>query len=98
VVRGRIGGRDPRLGLHVGALALAPLSIVQAVLSGGLVFLAVLAEGFFEFKLGRWQWFGVVITAAGLAVIGQRADRPRGRAPVAAVRDVSSRSWTAAGS
>jgi len=31
-------------GLHVGALALAPLSIVQAVLSGGLVFLAVLAE------------------------------------------------------
>ena len=31
-------------GLHVGALALAPLSIVQAVLSGGLVFLAVFAE------------------------------------------------------
>ena len=28
-------------GLHVGALSLAPLSIVQAVLSGGLVFLAV---------------------------------------------------------
>ena len=30
--------------LHAGALARAPLSIVQAVLSGGLVFLAVLAE------------------------------------------------------
>lgn len=29
--------------LHIGALALAPLSIVQAVLSGGLVLLAVLA-------------------------------------------------------
>jgi drug/metabolite transporter (DMT)-like permease len=56
--------------LHVGALALAPLSIVQAVLSGGLVFLAVLAERFFDFKLGRWQWFGVLITAAGLVVIG----------------------------
>ena len=56
--------------LHVGALALAPLSIVQAVLSGGLVFLAVLAERFFDFQLGRWQWFGVLITAAGLAVIG----------------------------
>jgi drug/metabolite transporter (DMT)-like permease len=56
--------------LHVGALALAPLSIVQAVLSGGLVFLAVIAERFFDFKLGRWQWFGVLITAAGLAVIG----------------------------
>src|SRR4029079_15844884 len=56
--------------LHVGALALAPLSVVQAVLSGGLVFLAVLAERFFDLRLGRWQWFGVTITAAGLAVIG----------------------------
>jgi drug/metabolite transporter (DMT)-like permease len=46
------------------------LSIVQAVLSGGLVFLAVLAERFFGFQLGRWQWFGVTITAVGLAVIG----------------------------
>jgi hypothetical protein len=34
-------------GLHVAALALAPLSIVQAVLSGGLVFLAVFAERYF---------------------------------------------------
>jgi drug/metabolite transporter (DMT)-like permease len=56
--------------LHVGALSLAPLSIVQAVLSGGLVFLAVLAERYFGFHLGRRQWVGVTITAAGLAVIG----------------------------
>jgi drug/metabolite transporter (DMT)-like permease len=56
--------------LHVGALALAPLSIVQAVLSGGLVFLAVFAERFFGFRLGRRQWAGVTVTAAGLAVIG----------------------------
>src|SRR6185437_7254524 len=56
-------------GLHVGALALAPLSIVQAVLSGGLVFLAVLAERYFGFRLGRRQWVGVIITAVGLAVI-----------------------------
>src|SRR5512133_634869 len=56
--------------LHVGALSLAPLSIVQAVLSGGLVFLAVLAERFFGFQLGRRQWVGVTITAAGLVVIG----------------------------
>ena len=55
--------------LHVGALALAPLSIVQAVLSGGLVFLAVLAERYFGFHLGRRQWVGVTITAAGLVVI-----------------------------
>jgi hypothetical protein len=44
-------------GLHVGALALAPLSIVQAVL-------------YFGFRLGRRQWIGVIVTAAGLAVIG----------------------------
>jgi drug/metabolite transporter (DMT)-like permease len=56
--------------LHVGALSLAPLSIVQAVLSGGLVFLAVFAERFFGFQLGRRQWVGVTITAAGLVVIG----------------------------
>ena len=55
--------------LHVGALALAPLSSVQAVLAGGLVFLAVLAERYFGFHLGRRQWIGVTVTAAGLAVI-----------------------------
>jgi drug/metabolite transporter (DMT)-like permease len=57
-------------GLHLGALALAPLSIVQAVLSGGLVFLAVFAERFFGFHLGRRQWVGVTVTATGLVVIG----------------------------
>jgi drug/metabolite transporter (DMT)-like permease len=57
-------------GLHVGALSLAPLSVVQAVLSAGLVFLAVLAERYFGFRLGRRQWVGLTITAAGLAVIG----------------------------
>jgi drug/metabolite transporter (DMT)-like permease len=56
--------------LHVGALSLAPLSIVQAVMSGGIVFLAVLGERYFGFRLGPWQWVGVTITGAGLAVIG----------------------------
>jgi drug/metabolite transporter (DMT)-like permease len=60
-------------GLHVGALSLAPLSSVQAVLAGGLVFLAVLAERFFGIRLERRQWTGVAITAAGLAVIGVTA-------------------------
>jgi hypothetical protein len=56
-------------GLHVGALALLPLSVVQAVLAGGLVFLAVLAERYFGFQLGRRQWAGVIVTTCGLAVI-----------------------------
>jgi drug/metabolite transporter (DMT)-like permease len=64
--------------LHVGALSLAPLSIVQAVLSGGLVFLAVLAERFFGFHLGRRQWIGLTITAAGLVVVGLTSHEPHG--------------------
>ncbi len=67
--------------LHVGALALAPLSIVQAVLSAGLVFLAVLAERYFGFHLGRRQWIGVTITAAGLAVIGLTQEAHPGEPP-----------------
>ena len=77
--------------LHVGALALAPLSIVQAVLSGGLVFLAVFAERFFGFRLGRRQWAGVIVTAAGLAIIGvtsgSDADEPREYAVAALIAD-----------
>ncbi len=67
--------------LHVGALALAPLSIVQAVLSGGLVFLAVFAERYFGFRLGRRQWTGVIVTAAGLAVIGLTSGTDGGETP-----------------
>jgi drug/metabolite transporter (DMT)-like permease len=56
--------------LHVGALSLLQLSVVQAVISGGLVFLAVLAERFFGFRLGHRQWVGLALTALGLAVLG----------------------------
>src|SRR3954471_13203875 len=55
--------------LHVGSLALAPLSVVQTVLAGGLVFLAVLAEPLFGFGLGRRQWAGVALTAVGLMLL-----------------------------
>ncbi len=61
-------------GLHVGALALAPLSTVQAVLAGGLVFLAIFAERFFGFQLGRRQWIGLIVTSVGLAIIGVTSD------------------------
>ena len=54
---------------HVAALALAPLSLVQAVISGGLVFLTVLAERFFGFKVGTRQWMGVGLTALGLVLL-----------------------------
>src|SRR5688572_9289642 len=54
---------------HVAALAFAPLSVVQAVLSTGVVVLAVLAERIFGFKVGRKQWIGVGMTAAGLVLL-----------------------------
>jgi len=56
-------------GLHVAALTLAPLSIGQAVLAGGLVFLAVLAERFFGFSLGRRQWIGIGLVAISLSLL-----------------------------
>src|ERR687885_2613021 len=55
---------------HVGAIALAPLSVAQAVIAGGLVVLAVLAERLFGFELRRRQWGGIGLVAAGLAVLG----------------------------
>ena len=55
--------------LHVAALSLAPLSLVQAVISGGLAFLTVLAERFFGCKVGTRQWLGVGLTALGLVLL-----------------------------
>ena len=54
---------------HVAALAFAPLSVVQAVLSTGVVILAVMAERLFGFKVGARQWIGVGMTAGGLFLL-----------------------------
>jgi hypothetical protein len=59
--------------LHVGALALAPLSLGQAVISGGIVLVGVLAERFFDFKLQRRQWIGLAVLGLGMAVLGATA-------------------------
>jgi drug/metabolite transporter (DMT)-like permease len=56
-------------GLHVVALATAPLSVVQAVLSTGVVVLAVLANGLFGCRIARRQWLGVGMTATGLVLL-----------------------------
>jgi drug/metabolite transporter (DMT)-like permease len=55
--------------LHVGAMAMAPLSLVQAVLAGGLVLLTVLAERYFGHSVGKRQWLGVGLTALGLTLL-----------------------------
>jgi drug/metabolite transporter (DMT)-like permease len=56
--------------LHVGALALAPMSVVQVALAAGVVLIAVMADRMFGFKVGRRQWVGLWLTAAGLAMLG----------------------------
>jgi drug/metabolite transporter (DMT)-like permease len=56
-------------GLHVAGLALAPLSLVQAVLAGGLVLLGVIAERWFGFHLGKREWTGVVLASIGLVLL-----------------------------
>jgi uncharacterized membrane protein len=57
-------------GLHVGALALAPMSVVQVSLAAGVVFIAVMAEKMFGFEVGRRQWVGLMLTATGLVLLG----------------------------
>lgn len=54
---------------HVTALMLAPLSVVQVLLASGLVLLAVMADRFFGFALGRRQWLGIVAMAVGLGLV-----------------------------
>jgi drug/metabolite transporter (DMT)-like permease len=57
-------------GLHVAALALAPMSVIQVSLAAGVVFIAVMADRWFGFKVGRRQWIGLTLTAAGLVMLG----------------------------
>jgi hypothetical protein len=55
---------------HVAAMAIVPLSVVQAVLAGGVVLLAVMAERALGVRVGRRQWIGLGLTAAGLLLLG----------------------------
>src|ERR1035441_1498415 len=56
-------------GLHVAALTLAPMSVVQVSLAAGGGFIALMAERLFGFEVGRRQWLGLVLTAAGLVLL-----------------------------
>jgi hypothetical protein len=56
-------------GLHVGALALAPISLVQSVIAGGLVLLTVTADRLFAHEVTRREWIGVALAALGLAFL-----------------------------
>src|SRR5260370_15497573 len=67
---------------HVAAMSLAPLSLVQAVLAGGVVLLAVMAERLFGLKIGRRQWVARGLTAIGPLPLGLNMQvRPRSHPP-----------------
>jgi hypothetical protein len=67
-------------GTHVGALALAPISLVQSVIAGGLVLLTVVADPLFGIRVTRREWLGVAMTAAGLAFLAATLDGDAGSA------------------
>jgi multidrug transporter EmrE-like cation transporter len=56
-------------GFHVAALALAPISLVQSVIAGGLVLVTVVGSRLFGEEVTRREWIGVALTAAGLAFL-----------------------------
>lgn len=61
-------------GFHVGALALAPISLVQSVIAGGLVLLTVTADRLFAHHVTRREWIGVALAALGLAFLAATLD------------------------
>ncbi len=56
--------------LHVAALALAPMSVIQVSLAAGMVFIAVMADRLFGFDVGPRQWVGLSLTAIALVTLG----------------------------
>jgi hypothetical protein len=56
--------------LHVAALALAPMSVIQVSLAAGIVFIAVMADRLFGFEVGPRQWLGLCLTGVGLVMLG----------------------------
>jgi drug/metabolite transporter (DMT)-like permease len=55
--------------VHVVALSMAPISLVQAVLAGGAVTLAVLSQRIFGERVERRQWLALALGGAGLALL-----------------------------
>jgi hypothetical protein len=57
-------------GLYVLALALAPLSLVQATAAGGVGILAVMQSRMTQVPLRRHEWAAVALSVSGLALLG----------------------------
>jgi hypothetical protein len=62
--------------LHVGALSLAPLSLVQAFVAGGLVLCVPVAARVFGARVGRAEAAGIVLMVAALVALSIGAHAP----------------------
>jgi hypothetical protein len=63
--------------LHVAALSMAPLSLVQAVIAGGLAMLAIPARRWFGIAVGKREMAGIGLCAVGLAFLALTAGHER---------------------
>jgi drug/metabolite transporter (DMT)-like permease len=61
--------------IHIAALSMAPISIVQAVLAGGAVTLAVISQRVFGDPVDRRQWLALLLGGAGLALLAVTVPR-----------------------
>jgi drug/metabolite transporter (DMT)-like permease len=64
--------------LHIAALALAPISTVQAVMASGIVLLGVMAERLFGWPVPTRQRAGVLLTGLGLLLLALSVPHLRG--------------------
>jgi hypothetical protein len=63
--------------LHVAALSMAPLSLVQAVIAGGLAMLAIPARRWFGIAVCKRELAGIALCAAGLGFLALTAGHAR---------------------
>ena len=54
---------------HIAALSMAPISLVQAILAGGAVTLAVMSQRIFGDPVERRQWLALILGGTGLALL-----------------------------
>jgi drug/metabolite transporter (DMT)-like permease len=64
--------------VHVAALSMAPISLVQAVLAGGAVTLAVISQRIFGDPVERQQWLALLLGGVGLALLALTVPQLRG--------------------
>ena len=64
--------------IHVAALSMAPISLVQAVLAGGAVTLAVISQRVFGDPVERQQWLALLLGGVGLALLAITVPQLRG--------------------